>query len=185
MIKVIGPKDLKKYKSYINVTSSGDEFKSLSPFYLGPCPLYNGYLSRNMENAWQFSKVYKQHVDKWGNPSKEYFDWAQKGWADFWAQRYPMGKNKKPEYSYWNGEKLGYLEAREKIYIPLYKFCARQTEVFNDLADMVRAGKEVILFDYDGYSDYDSLEEVKNNPKRKMGHAFVLAMMLEELKQDG
>ncbi len=180
-IQVIGPKDRKKFKSFINTTSSStNEFKALSPFFLGPVPLYNSFKAKNVENAWQFSKVYKQHLDKWGNPSKEYFDWAQKGWNDTFAHRYPMGKGAIPEYSYWNGSKLGYLEAREQIYIPLYSITVQRTEVFNTLREKAIKGEEIVLFDYDGYSDYNSLEEVRKNSKRKMGHAFVLAMLLEK-----
>lgn len=178
-IQVIGPKDRKNYRNYINTTSSGIEFKALSPFFLGPVPLYQEYKSWNMENAWQFSKVYQQHVDKWNNPTKEYFNWAMKGWADKFAHRYPMGKSTRPLYSYWNGNQLDYIQARKQIYIPLYSLAVKRTEAWNNLLDLVRKGNEIILFDYDGYSDYDSLEEVENNPKRKMGHAFVLAKLLE------
>lgn len=180
-IQVIGPKDLKNYKDYINVTSSGDEFKALSPFFLGPLTSIHGTIeAKNFENAWQFSKVYKKHLDKWGNPSTAYFAWAVKGWNDSFAHRYPMGKGAKPEYFLYGVEKLDYLEARKRFYVPFYSILAQRTEAFNNLCDKVRASENIVLFDYDGYSDYDSLEEVLNNPKRKMGHAFVLAMMLEK-----
>ncbi len=46
--------------------------KGLSPFYLGPIPLY-GHESpaRVMENAWQYSKVYSCHVNDCNEPTEE------------------------------------------------------------------------------------------------------------------
>jgi hypothetical protein len=65
---------------YVNTTSSGNEGEEqLSPFFLGPCRLYGNTTARRMENAWQFSKVYPQHVGEDGGPSTEYFEWARKG----------------------------------------------------------------------------------------------------------
>lgn len=177
-IQVIGPKDRKNFKNYINTTSSGTEFKGLSPFFLGPINLYGMYIAQNVENAWQFSKVYKQYVDKYGMPTEEYFNWAIKGWNDKFAHRYPLGKNVKPLYSLWNGQQLNYIQARKQIYIPLYSVSVQKTEEWQNLLDLIRKGNEIVLFDYDGYSDYNSIEEVENNPNKKMGHAFVLAKIL-------
>lgn len=73
----------------------------------------------NMENAWQYAKVYKRHTSSLGNPTSDYWVWARQGWSSRIANRYPMGKGSKPEYSLWNGEKLGYIDARRKIYAPL------------------------------------------------------------------
>jgi hypothetical protein len=182
VIRVIGPKD-KKPEGCINTTSSSmlHWSKLLSPFYLGPVNLYGDHVAKNMENAWQYSKVYFCHADLNYNPTLAYWDWAKKGWNSEWAQRYPMGKNKKPLYSLWEGEKLGYIEARKQIYIPLYKQAVENTDSFKYLQQLYRFEKELTLFDYDGY-DYlalgMTLEDVLNNPNRKMGHAFVLAMLL-------
>jgi hypothetical protein len=48
----------------VNTTSKAenDWQRDLSPFHLGPCELYDGHVSKNMENAWQYSKVYKNHT---------------------------------------------------------------------------------------------------------------------------
>jgi hypothetical protein len=78
MIKVINY----HYKSQpgdlvVNATSrSKDWSQSLSPFFCGPCELYNGYVSQNMENAWQYSKVYEYYLEDNGTVGKRYFDWA-------------------------------------------------------------------------------------------------------------
>jgi len=83
MIYVIGPNDKGfdlKGKTLINVTSQSKDYgRELSPFLLGPCKLYEGLVSENMENAWQYSKVYPCH-DNNGKPSNDYFKWAIAGW---------------------------------------------------------------------------------------------------------
>lgn len=191
-IRVIGPKDKNTYsnenQTVINVTSSSKIWtKCFSPFILGPVTVYNGIISKNVENAWQYSKVYEEHIDEYGNPNSDYFKWANKGWNTFKGIRYPFGKNKYPKYSYWNGNKLDYIQARKDIYIPLYKKAVIDSGYLKDLIQLIKnewkAGKEVILWDYDGY-DYLSinytLEDVLNDKSRKMGHAFVLVMLIED-----
>ena len=171
------------------VSKSKTWSKGLSPFVLGPCKLWN--LSHqdesvNMENAWQFSKVYPEHVDDNGDPTYKYYEWAISGWQDWKAHRYPMGKGAIPLYSYWNNQKLNYVEARKQIYIPLYYDAVKDTVAFNCLIDihnaLVSEGKTLYLVDYDAYRHKQmgkSYKDVINDPNKKMGHAFVLAMALE------
>ena len=182
MVRVIGPKD-KRDPHAINTTSRSNNWsKGLSPFYLGPIKLYGPHESKNFENAWQFTKVYKEHADADGNPTDEYFKWAKEGWATERAFRYPMGKGKKPLYSLWDGEHLSYVDARKKIYVPLYSAAVARTDAFQHLKQVYSALGEVTLWDFDGY-DHRALgmtyEQVVDCPTRKCGHAFVLAMMLE------
>jgi hypothetical protein len=155
-IFVIGPRDPKpQYGVVINTTSRSNNWsKGLSPFFLGPCKLYDGNIAQNVENAWQYSKVYKQFTNEDGNPSETYFKWAKDGWSRTYANRYPMGRGAIPEYSYWNGK-------HKEIY---------------------KEKKEVFLWDFDGYNHKElkmDLKQVLNCEERKMGHAFVLAKMLE------
>lgn len=166
----------------INTTSHSKNWsRGLSPFYLGPCKLYGKYVSKNMENAWQFSKVYNCHDDN-GVPTTAYFEWAIAGWENDWAQRYPMGKGAIPSYSYWDGEKFDYITARKKIYAPLYYKAVRNTEAYVKLREIYKSGIKIYLWDFDGY-DYEnlgmSLVDVINCTERKMGHAFILVKMLE------
>lgn len=126
----------------VNTTSRSTEPWSakLSPFFLGPISLYKDYISHNVENAWQYSKVYKHHLDPNGEPTEEYFNWACSGWGKIRADRYPMGKGTKPEYSYWDGKKLGYIEARKKIYIPLYIRAVVHTDSYKKLKNLYEQG---------------------------------------------
>lgn len=184
MIHVIGP----GYKApegavEINTTSRSDNWsKNLSPFFLGPVDLYGGFTSKNVENAWQFAKVYEYYLESDDSVGERYFKWAQDGWNDTRAHRYPMGKDAKPLYSYWNNQTLTYIEARKQIYIPLYSSAVKKTFAFEKLKKMHEEGQNLYLWDFDGY-DHKALgltfDQVINDPNRKMGHAFVLAMLLE------
>lgn len=169
----------------IDTTSASDDWRrDLSPFFLGPCDLYKGLVSQNMENAWQFAKVYKDQIDHDGTPSDDYWDWATKGWADGFAHRYPRGKGAVPEFSWWDGKRLSYIDARKEIYGPLYAEAVRRTEGWKELQKIRQNCKELYLRDWDGWNmqkhGMESLTDVLNNPRRKMGHAFVLKMLLED-----
>lgn len=184
MIRIIGPKDkTDKNEIVINTTSCSKTWsRGLSPFYLGPCKLYGNKIANNVENGWQFAKVYPEHVDENGDPNKAYWRWAYAGWQDKRAQRYPMGKGATPLYSFWNNEKLSYVEARKKIYIPLYANAVRDTEAFATLKKAYEMHENITLWDFDGWDYHDlglKLTEVPDIEIRKMGHAFVLAMLLE------
>lgn len=174
---------------YVNTTSRAetDWQTDLSPFYLGPCQLYGDYVAVRMENAWQYSKVYPEHAHD-GLPLQSYFDWAKEGWRNPKPVRYPMGKGKKPLFSWWNGQKFPYVEARKKIYIPLYARAVIKTKGFQVLLDTyndICSLKQGTLYlkDYDAYRHEEkglTLTDVVNNPNKKCGHAFVLMMLLTQ-----
>lgn len=178
--------------------------RGLSPFYLGPVEVVVGIEAKNVENAWQFSKVYKQHIDENGKVKiKEYLEWATKGWNDTYAHRYPMGKGAKPEFSIklgafgncfldgsgWSVEEylpvrtLSYIDARRELYIPFYSRAVKDSDAYNKLADLFFTERQdIYLRDFDGYNHKTlgmTYEDVINCETKKMGHAFVLAMMLE------
>jgi len=154
-------------------------YKELSPFVLPSPP------ARRFENLWQFSKVYPDQVYPSGAPTPEWEAWRDAGWNDYKAHRYPKGKGTIPLYSFWQGKELGYIEARKQIYAPEYAKNVVKTYAYKILkeqySDCILRNKELILLDYDAYDHLAlgmSLVDVINNPKRKMGHAFVLMMML-------
>lgn len=180
MIHMCGPRN--PHKDAINVTSRSAEGRGLSPFLLGPVKLYGDYTAKNVENGWQFSKVYEHHIKEDGEPHEAYFQWATKGWSSLKAFRYPMGKGVYPAYSYWDGQKLTYVEARKKIYAPLYAGAVEHTDAFKKLKETYEREKEIWLWDFDGY-DHLALNmtytDVMNCDARKMGHCFVLGMLLQ------
>lgn len=166
----------------VNTTSRSNNWsRSLSPFFLGPVDLYDNYKSQNVENAWQYSKVYEYYADN-GEPGERYFNWAKEGWNTVKANRYPMGREAKPLYSYWNGEKLTYTQARRRIYIPLYSSAVKKTNAFGKLQELFHNSENIYLQDFDAHNlvptSYEYWDLV-DNPNIKVGHAYVLAMMLE------
>jgi len=169
----------------INTTSrSSDWGRSLSPFLLGPVNLYDGYTSLNVENGWQYSKVYEYFLNEDDEVGERYFNWAKEGWSNPKANRYPMGKNIKPLYSYWNGKKLSYTEARREIYIPLYSKAVKNTHAFSKLQEIYRDNQDIYLVDFDAHNlNPETLDYWKliDNANIKVGHAYVLAMMLENI----
>jgi len=145
--------------------------------------LYPPYYSMCVENGWQFSKVYAEHWDAaHQQPTEAWGCWARAGWARRRARRYPMGKGVEPICSWWRGCKLGYIDARKEIFLPLYVACTILRDSYRKLQDMRAAGKHLVLWDFDGY-DHRKLgmtyNDVLHDEGRIMGHAFILAMLLE------
>lgn len=155
--------------------------RDLSPFLLGPCNLFGDLVSRNMENGWQYTKLYAQHADANGEPTKAWWQWAISGFNNPRAVRYPMGRGARPLHAWWDGEKLPYIEARKKIYGPLYAEAVQKTKGWEELVDLYENSQHLTFRDYDGH-DHNALgltlDQVLNNPRRKMGHSFVLKMLL-------
>lgn len=192
---VIGPKDTAPAGFEIINTTSKDKKGlggQLSPFYLGPVPIYDNIVAKNLENAWQFSKVYPEHFDKFNNLIKEdYFTWAIDGWSDSFAHRYPMGKGRKPLFSYWKSinpktnnveeYRWEYIDARINIYIPLYAKLIYKSNAFNKLKTMLKFQHKIALWDFDGY-DFEkrgmTFKDVVYCEKYKCGHAFVVYGLL-------
>lgn len=184
MIHVVKLWDKDKYPipRISTVSNSGGKWQQLSPFILGPIVAYNGLIAQNLENLWQYSKCYSEHLSN-GEVTEEWFSWRDEGWGKKRAQRYPMGKGRKPEYSYWDGEHLDYIKARKMIYAPKYAEYVIKTDAFSLLKNLYETHTDITLLDYDAYDHHAmgmSLKDVINNPNRIMGHAFVLAMILED-----
>lgn len=189
MVTVLGMRtklivrDNEKYLTINTCINNTNRVESkLSPFVIGPCELYDGMSSKNMENA---CKVYKRHLNTDGKPNDQYKLWAQNGWNNPKAVRYPMGRGAVPEYSWWRGEKLSYIAARKRIYASLYAKAITASGGLKWIRDTyqncLQTDTRLILRDFDGHDHdkYDlSLTEVLNNPKRKMGHAFIIKALL-------
>lgn len=104
----------------IDTTSrSIDGGKIFSPFFIGEVNFENGY-AKNVENAYQFSKVWKEHLNEDGTIKKEYYKWRKEGFNNTKAIRYPMGKGNNAEFSLLGDTKMDYQEAKDKIYKKIY-----------------------------------------------------------------
>jgi hypothetical protein len=168
----------------LNVTSRSSTWtRAFSPFNVGPVELYGDYWAYNLENGYQFAKVYPEYLDCDGNPSKHYFEWAKRGWLTQKAIKYPMGAWSKHAYHWWDGKKLSHLEAQNQIFVPIYKKAMEKSSAFHRLKDMYEASdKDIYLVDFEGYNHRlleQTWEQVLNNPDRPVGQGFVLCMLLE------
>lgn len=181
-IHIWGPRDRSQVPPTafkVNTTSTSTDFgKAFSPFMnQGPIKLY-GLESKNVENLWQYCKVYPQYVGKF----REWCGWRDAGIADPKARRYPMGKGAIPEFSYVPGRgKMSYVEARRHLYIPIYEqklelYCTRELQTIADILTIA----DVWLFDFDGRITTQTHEEIIDDTENRMGHAFVIKRYLEE-----
>ena len=171
--------------------------RGVSPFYLGPVECYDGLMSETFERAWQCAKVYPWMANANGDPGEGYFAWRDMMWAKKGFEhkidiRFPVGKGnaRKCLYAWWKVdgafEKLGYIAARKAIYMPLYAKAVVKTEAYRRLVELRDSGKNLMLIDFDGYNIHHPKYNFTYNdaihcPLLKMGHGFVLAMLLEGL----
>ena len=147
--------------------------KDVSPFFVGPITSSDGLTAHIFEHYWQASKVFPCHVDDKGNIKEEFWKW-RKEWfdkekvTDKTASRRPhslLGYSDKDclfSVYYANGvwERLSYVEARKKMYIPDYAKYIVQTESYKWLKEQYDEGKKIALVDFDGYNyGYDKAKE--------------------------
>lgn len=146
--------------------------------YLG---VFLGHVSLTMENAWQYCKVYEHMCDQNGDPSEAYWTWASEGWADPKANRFPLGRGSKPAFSYWDGKKLGYMDARLQIYCRLYAAAVVKTEAWEKLKTLVESNTEVFLADPDGSDPLAKGMDFKKalfDTTKPLSHSLVLGLLL-------
>jgi hypothetical protein len=155
---------------------------------------YEGLLSK--EEKKDYEKNHEEgseiFVDASSLPTGKYFEWRDFGWNSPKAFRFPAGKENvgKCRYSWWkvDGEfqRLVYIPARKQIYIPLYARAVVKTEAYRRLVELRDSGKNLLLIDFDGYNIHHPRYNFTYNDAihckwLKMGHCFVLAMLLEGL----
>lgn len=167
----------------MDVTSRSNTWgKHFSPFVAGPVDLYDGYRAFNIENAFQFSRVYAEYAGYDDKPAVHYWEWAQKGWLNPRPIKYPLGVWSKHLYHWWNGKKLTNLEAQNQIFLPLYKKAITKTSAYARLKEMYETGQDIYLIDFEGYDHRflgKSWDDVISNPDMPVGQAFALCMLLE------
>lgn len=197
-VRVYGPRRpvaAAEFRSANTTSKSADEWsRGLSPFRAGPVHVWPGLRAvpaHNVENAWQYSKVYSDQVGPDDAPTAVHAVWALQGWRNPAAVRFPKGRGAKPLYSIYRNRRVGYVAARLFIYIPTYveglAMSADGRAALLRLQTEHRAAADanvpLALYDYDGYDHVAanrSFAEVFLDPKKKAGHGFVLAALLED-----
>lgn len=216
------------FKNIVCMTKSS-AYGELSPYLLTNS---RGFI---MENIWQFSKVYEKvkyskqiysqwdrtviwehpeetHVDEDGDLTLEYLEWRRKGYRNKYPVRYPVGIKDRHKclYSYWRKEKLDLIEARKKIYLPIYKKLVKRQPKFHKLLDMLKKGINLLIIEVDGphqesleyykskynvndnfiendtiLANYENLQIMLNDKKHSFGHGYCLAIaLLEEISDE-
>lgn len=156
--------------------------KHFSPFNLGPVDLYDGHWAYNIENAFQFSKVYPECSTVDELPAQHYWEWAKKGWESPRPNKYPYGAWTKHLYHWCDHKKLTNLEAQNQIFLPIFKKAVTKTTAYQRLKEMYETGRYIFLVDFEGYDHRfleQSWDQAVNNPDRPVGQAFALCMLLE------
>lgn len=211
----------------ILVLSIGSEYWDLSPFFL------KDEQGRLMENVWQFSKIYQEipsinekkwsypaekHLDEKGAILPEYWRWRHRGMTFQKPIRYPVGwkhrhnvvatlcnpqdvdPSKPPSL-----EIMGYVEARRKLYVPLYTRLLKQKPRFQQLRERFLRGERMLIVEVDGphleslgyykkmypvypWDDWFEGETIDINPgsihvllsdtRHPFGHGYCMAMAL-------
>lgn len=207
----------------IVVMMKSSEYGSLSPYHLKD---ENGHI---MENIWQFSKVYREVPETvqtysrynksiiWKHPNEihykddkiteEYKRWRKKGFENKFAVRYPVGYGNMSKCLFAlveeDGKKLDYIQARKKIYFPLYSKLVKKQQQFKELKERLNKGENLLILEVDGPRQ-ESLDYYKekygvdddfidkgtilvtkknmkimlNDPKHPFGHGYCLAITL-------
>lgn len=160
---------------------------ALSPMKLGPVDLHMKGLgpSLNLENAWQFAKVYPSEVDEDGELTPEYWEDRQDAHDDKIAHRHkPTSKNGsvKPLYTVYgteNGDnvKFDYVQSR-RFYCHHYAELAKATTEFDDLKKMINDGYNINIYGYDGYPITKPVYEHYVDGSEPFGHERVLYCLL-------
>lgn len=180
-------------------------YNALSPFKIKENNCF-------FENVWQSYKVWeaveKQTADNWkwpaethatdGAPNMAWYRWHDALRAHSRPVRRPNGRNI-PLYAWFEGEQLGVVEARKRIYIPRLQKLYRAHEVYQKLLQKVRAGQNIVIVEPDGcpHGDYPQGRDVNlellvewqdctTDGKRYFpyGHGYVIALtLLEDLQE--
>lgn len=164
---------LKNYPNAIlaDVTSGAkDGLVKLSPFfphYGIPVPFSEGYTATCVEAIWQGLKVFEGcdvDVSLFENDTMKNIKRTVRRFGK------PLGHRKGV-----NGtELLGYVEAREQIYIPTYKWVLEHkvADIIERLRVASNSGKTIVLLDYDTNADVE-------NAKKPLSHASLIKAYVE------
>ena len=86
---------------------------------------------------------------------------------------------------------MGYVEARKKLYVPIYAKYVKETKAFAALKEMVARGENILILDLDGPSlkEYpkgmevtmENLIKCLEDESNIFGHGFVIAALLADI----
>jgi hypothetical protein len=155
-----------------NVCSNG-KFRVLSPMLIGPVE-WMGYRATNIENLWQFSKVYEDEL--YNNEIKaSYYARRDAGFENPKGIRRP--KKGKVAFCYIGGERLNYEQSRNKVYIPMYCKYVEGNLGLQALKEVLQKTNVQIL-GFDGRK-FDDLQVELRNLMKPFGHELIVCGLLK------
>ncbi len=168
---------LKKYPEarIIDITSTApNEWRKLSPFYpYGDIPVPNsgGMKASCVEAVWQGLKVFEScdiDVKTFQNDTMKNIKRTVRRFGRPMGHRYGV-----------NGELLDYKTAREKIYIPTYRWMLenKALKIIEKLRELTKT-YTIVLLDYNNCTDI-------NNLKKPLSHANLVKAYVEGLPPYG
>ena len=170
---------------------------SLSPKSMGPVKHDMPGLppAKNLENYWQFSKVFSSEVDEDQDPTEEFRKRRIEGFNDSFPHRHKFDKKKMeketkgqenknvPLYSVFSGKdgterRYTYIEGRW-FYCSVYENFAKKDKNFLTLKKWLEEGYNLQIVGYDAYDVGDrDMYEVYKDGSVPFGHERVLYSML-------
>lgn len=184
----------------------------MSKVYKFVPPVKIPYSSGNKKIVWEWPG--EIHIDDNGNLTDEYWKWRMSGKNNPEPVRAPVGwkhlKNcvfalEKDEPISDGNPKLNYIEARYKIYLPIYMNAVIKEPKFRDLRNRWLNGENLLIIEVDGphqeslnyykdkyqvgddFIENDSVEATEtnltiliNDPKHPFGHGYCLAWTLSQ-----
>ena len=147
----------------IDVSSYGEEpFKRLSPFsysqkYNIPVPGNEQIKAYSVEGIWQGLKVINRKTD-----------------FSLFKKR-PSKRRGHPEGHLFSNRLIGYLEARENIYVPAYVFHVINNILDNIVGELEKKVEPVVFYDVEPNNDIKDLS-------KPFSHASLLVTLLNVLK---
>jgi hypothetical protein len=141
----------------------------VSPFFVGPVTGPDGASADSLEVFWQVGKVFPHH-DLDGQPNSDYFNYRNEMYGKKQGEiSKPIMRHPYHEFGYeaddmlywafWNSEKgeyerLSYLEARKKVYVPEYAKLVANSDALKWMRSLLEQGKKIALLDFDGFNYY-------------------------------
>jgi hypothetical protein len=170
----------------INVTSAQGKTNKNRLAFSPMTPIEGGYKGYwNFESYWQSGKVFENI------PAEK----TKKYWKELKEpkRRYPNSKGKNVLYSLFNGEKMDYITARKKVYIPEYYKLIKNNDVLLYWKNMLKKGNNLIIYDFDGPRNLNGevmclelteelLKEKINNPRFPFGHGYIVGATILGIK---
>lgn len=199
----VGDPHVPGYTNY-HVCKNRSAYHTVSPMLLGPVlDDNNKEYALNIEDGWQCSKVWPFHFvdgDKNDDWLENWCEWSRRGRFSGLAKRHRTPKStgkkqetdeinpNKPLFSYYQGKRMSYGEARKVMYCRWYAQLAVETDAFKDLYARYQSGEKMVLLDYDGLDRNNAdqnvdltpekLRELIEDDSRPFGHGLVLACLL-------